>query len=129
MKLTPEKHSHQIITIAEHYGIEPQTDMLIEEMAELTKALLKHRRAKVAGKATGKLLSEMADEMADVKIMLEQIEYLCNRFVDDEFSWFINARMNEKLERQIKRIAAETMPETTPATKYNDRYISVGGAL
>lgn len=114
--MTTEQLKH-ITFIAEHYGIEPQTDMLIEEMAELTKALLKHRRAKAAGKATGKLLSEMADEMADVRIMLEQIEYLYNHFVDDEFSWFINARMDEKLERQIKRIAAETMPETTPGNK------------
>lgn len=46
------------------FGIRNQTDMLIEEMAELTQALLHDRRGRAAN---------IPEEIADVTIMLEQI--------------------------------------------------------
>ena len=48
----------------ERFGISAQTDMLIEEMAELTQALLHDRRGRPAN---------IPEEIADVQIMLEQI--------------------------------------------------------
>ena len=59
----------------ERYGAEAQTDMAIEEMSELTKALLKHRRAYKNFKAVpGKYITEnVLEEMADVQIMLDQL--------------------------------------------------------
>lgn len=53
------------------YGKEAQTDMMIEEMSELTKALLKHRR-----NATPKTLDNIKEEMADVQIMLDQMRLI-----------------------------------------------------
>ena len=51
------------------YGENSQVDKAIEEMSELTKALLKYR----IGFAT---LDEIREEAGDVKIMLEQLRIL-----------------------------------------------------
>lgn len=40
----------QLARIIEAYGTETQIDMALEEMSELAKALLKHRRAVKSGK-------------------------------------------------------------------------------
>ena len=45
-----------------------QSDMLIEEMSELTKAILKHRRNQ-----TQQTLESIREEMADVQIVLDQL--------------------------------------------------------
>lgn len=47
-----------------HFGESAQTDMLIEEMAELTQALLKKRRGKE---------HNVEEEFADVEILMNQI--------------------------------------------------------
>lgn len=75
--------------IADHYGRNSQILKLIEEMAELTQALLKGDE------------KHIAEEMADVSIMLEQVEYLC---------WntnLVSAIREMKIERQIHRIEEE----------------------
>ena len=51
------------------YGDESQIDMAIEEMSELTKALLKRRR-KIGS------IDDILEEMADVSIMLDQLEII-----------------------------------------------------
>lgn len=58
-------------TAVEIYGAEKQTDMMIEEMSELSKALLKHRR-----NATPETADNVLEEMADVQIMLEQMRLI-----------------------------------------------------
>ena len=78
----------------EHYGNRPQVDMIIEEMSELTKELLKNRRGE-------ENRSMIADEMADVYIMLEQLKFI---FDVDETELKVNAefklrRLNERLNR------------------------------
>ena len=55
----------------EVYGTNAQVDVAIEEMSELTKALLKLRRAGSAGWADAK--ESVFEEMADVVIMLTQL--------------------------------------------------------
>lgn len=57
----------------ERYGERAQTDMMIEEMSELTKALLKYRRAVADGSLTRQHLLDVQEEMADVTIMLRQM--------------------------------------------------------
>lgn len=57
-------------TIA-HYGIHSQIDMAIEEMSELTKALLKDRR-----NSTDETLDNIHEEMVDVQIMLDQLKII-----------------------------------------------------
>lgn len=53
------------------YGKDAQTDMMIEEMSELTKALLKHRRY-----GTSETFDNVLEEMADVEIMLDQMKLI-----------------------------------------------------
>lgn len=70
-------------------GITRQVDMAIEEMSELTKALLKHRRALLRENcdSTGAAIVEekrndILEEMADVQIMLDQLRLIygeCDR--------------------------------------------------
>lgn len=60
------------------YGANAQTDMCIEEMSELTKALLKMRRAGYpkTGEYNHELHKAIIEEIADVQIMLEQMKII-----------------------------------------------------
>lgn len=94
--------------IADTYGYNSQSRMLIEEMAELTKALCKAWRIK-RSVDTDEQIKELVEEMqkaranvieeiADVEIMIAQIKYLmqCNHEV-------IQVR-EQKIARQLERI-------------------------
>lgn len=83
----------EIEQITNHYSKEQQVLQTIEEMAELTKELLKNINR---GKNNRK---EILDELVDVYVMLEQIQSYYH-FTDDE----ITDGMRKKIERQIKRI-------------------------
>lgn len=85
------------------YGDSAQIDMAIEEMSELTKALLKHRRAERFGQYDmDKVQNSVSEEIADVLIMLEQLQIIfCNRCRVERI-------IGEKIERQAKRLAAES---------------------
>ena len=50
------------------FGIDKQLDIAIEEMAELTKAIIKHRRY-----ASRETYENLCEETADVAIMIEQV--------------------------------------------------------
>lgn len=60
------------------YGLQAQEDVLLEEMSELSKVILKGRRSRI-------IREDLVDEIADVEIMLEQIKQyhnLSNRVVE-----------------------------------------------
>ena len=82
------------------FGPVQQTDMMIEEMSELTKALCKYRRA-VAGGANEAEISarddQIREELADVQIMLHQMVLIYGSFDRQE---------DYKLERLEKRLDA-----------------------
>lgn len=78
------------------YGTQPQVDMMIEEMSELTKALLKWRRAKGAELTAAR--GCIIDELADVRIMARQMEILFQ--AEDE----VERRIDFKVQRQSKRL-------------------------
>lgn len=88
--------------IANHYGYEPQSRQLIEEMAELTVALNKAWRKtfdtvdKIPNMDDEERIEE---EIADVEIMLSQIKYLLG-VEEDELYRIVES----KLDRQIERI-------------------------
>ncbi len=63
------------------YGADAQIDMMLEEMSELAKALLKNRRAK---KHSQDRIDAIVDELADVKIMERQMEILFGCTADVE---------------------------------------------
>ena len=71
------------------FGITAQTDMLIEEMAELTQALLHDRRGRT---------SNISEEIADVIIMLEQI------ILYFDISTDVRVLKNKKLCRLAERV-------------------------
>lgn len=94
------------------YGTQPQIDMCIEEMSELTKALLKYRRkfALVRGENVNptngdtdlfKARTDIIDELADVRIMCRQMELLFQ--AEDE----VEKRIDFKVDRQLKRLEGQ----------------------
>lgn len=82
------------------WGKEAQVDMAIEEMSELTKALLKERRAvNYAGLLdVRKARQGVYEEMADVIIMLMQLLVI---FADRSL---LQKAINEKVERLAQRL-------------------------
>ena len=82
------------------YGEQPQVDMCIEEMSELTKAILKYRRAENKNKNEAEYLEDdIIEEIADVQIMLDQMRII---FGDTQ------SQEEYKLTRLWARMEAET---------------------
>lgn len=82
----------------ETWGEEFQIMILIEEMAELTKAVLKYYRGGVHD------LNKVAEECADVEIMIEQLKVIGERqrigFKSDVDIWRRKKRV--RLSKRIK---------------------------
>lgn len=85
----------RIIQIANHYGYTAQSQITIEECAELTQAICKLRRA-----WSNERLENVKEELADVLIMARQLRVMLG--AED-----IDRIIGEKLDRQIERIADE----------------------
>lgn len=93
-------HSDIARNAVRKWGKAAQVDMAIEEMSELTKALLKDRRAGMNPEAWDyeKVRENIAEEMADVSIMLLQLEII---FQNSDETRRIR---NEKMSRLYKRL-------------------------
>lgn len=63
------------------WGMDAQIDMVIEEMSELTKALLKYRRS--THEHFSSRFDDIAEEHADVQIMLSQLQYIMMQIDED----------------------------------------------
>ena len=85
------------------WGHPAQQDMMVEEMAELTVALAKHRRMPCFDR-----LKYVCEEIADVEIMLMQLKIM----LEIEPGYF-NMFKEKKLERLAERMGVE----------FNGRYI------
>lgn len=94
LKARPSCDDLRIEQIATHYGFSNQANMLCEESAEFMVALNKIRRGNPDAYAAVK------EEVADVLIMARQLRYLLG--YED-----IDRIINEKLDRQMKRISEE----------------------
>lgn len=83
---------NQLKYIANKYGKESQLRQLQEECAELIVASSKILRK------SDKAINNLIEEIADVRVMVEQIEYLygIKNLVEDE--------MEYKLQRQLERM-------------------------
>ena len=91
MKFTEEQNEIMLNALRK-YGVDKQDDIAIEEMSELTKAIIKNRRYKTFG-----TLESLYEEVADVLIMLEQIMMSLDK---DRVQTYINMkleRLNERL--------------------------------
>lgn len=82
---------------AEHYGYEPQSNMLVEEMAELTQAISKYRRDN-----SKKNFDNVVEEISDVEVMLHQIKHLLG--INPKY---VEKTKIEKVNRVKERIARE----------------------
>lgn len=85
----------RILEIANHYGYPAQSDIMIEESAELTQAILKLRK----GYSEERLIN-LFEEIADVLIMAKQMRILMGA---DEIDKIIDYKLN----RQLSRIEEE----------------------
>lgn len=75
-------YAKAVCKVAVHtYGKDLQRMTAIEEMAELTQALSKDKRYP----NTPEVLDNIAEEIADVRIMLDQLEYIydCSNKVEE----------------------------------------------
>ena len=95
--MTAEREARILEAAINTFGNAAQVDMMIEEMSELTKALLKWRRAAlIDGDNTEDKYNAVLEEMADVQIMLNQMALIFGDSTEYEIA---------KLERLEKRIA------------------------
>lgn len=85
--------------IADHYGEEHQMLKAVEEMAELTQAIIKYLDDPAKW-------NDLIEELADVLIMVEQLDYLTQKWVAPlgyEHLSDVGHRISIKLDRQLKR--------------------------
>lgn len=88
------------------YGEQPQVDMAIEEMSELTKALLKYRRNE--DMSVNRRLNNILEEIADVQIMLEQLRMIYGSTEKQEE--FKLKRLNDRLKSCLKFYEFKSRP-------------------
>ena len=94
MKYTEEQKQIMLKALRK-YGVDAQDDIAIEEMSELTKAIIKNRRYKTFG-----TLESIYEELADVSIMLEQMMMSLDK---DRVQVYVN----QKLERLNERLGED----------------------
>jgi hypothetical protein len=96
------------------WGIMPQLDIVVEEMAELTQAIMKFRRYVYDQDRHELLTLGIVSEMIDVSLMLKQLEYIMYVITSNQSaiqfqpginieSLMVNMR-NEKYERLRERL-------------------------
>ena len=81
----------------ETYGVQAQCDVAIEEMAELTKAIVKIRRVADDYGKTQAALDNLMEEIADVDIMIDQLKIMWGPKQVEEYR-------RKKLERLNRRL-------------------------
>lgn len=95
--MTEQEIDNAIATIAMHYGVKAQSMQTCEECAELIQAVSKLTRG-----VTETRILALVEEIADVRIMMSQLMQLYG-IPEPE----VSERVEEKLERQLKRIQEE----------------------
>jgi NTP pyrophosphatase (non-canonical NTP hydrolase) len=90
----------------DHFGVENQLLKLVEEMAELTQAIIKRK----LNPDEPKYLNNMLEELVDVKILIWQIDE------SDLFNDEVNQTIT-RMHRQFKMQRLESMLKTQNETK------------
>lgn len=106
-----------IKTIADHYGLNIQTVKLAEECSEYAASFFKFQGYSYCESGLPakdyfrnkkhEACKENIKELADVMIMTKQIEYLMNQPDNYWLKDIVETYMQEKVERQLKRIKEE----------------------
>lgn len=106
-----ERERRDIMLRAIHrYGEAAQIDMAVEEMAELTKALCKVKRA-TPGATTTAAIANVIEEIADVQIMLDQLRLIFARSTDEVEE--DKLRKAARPAQQLRRVQPSQMAERT----------------
>lgn len=84
----------------ETYGVQAQCNVAIEEMAELTKAIVKIRRVADDYGKTQAALENLLEEIADVDIMIEQMKIMWGPKQVEEY----RRKKLERLERRLEGV-------------------------
>lgn len=84
----------------ETYGVQAQCDVAIEEMAELTKAIVKIRRVADDYEKTQAALDNLLEEIADAGIMIEQMKIMWGPKQVEEY----RRKKLERLERRLEGV-------------------------
>lgn len=95
MKITDENTI--LVKVLSHYGSDAQIDICIEEMSELTKALIKNRRYH-----TVQTQKDIVEELTDVLICTEYIKQIFGISQND-----IDEVRQYKIDRINRRISNE----------------------
>lgn len=95
MKLNKEEQKELLTKAVNHYGIEAQLLMCVEEMAELTQAISKVLRGKVD-------INNLQEEIADVEICLEYVKMVYG--VDKSVIEMWKDFKLDRLEKNLKEI-------------------------
>jgi len=85
------------------YGDDTQTDILIEEMSELTKAIIKSRRSHTHYKS-----ANIIEELADVIICIEQLRLIARKDFMGDFDKHLQNLVNDKMIRLERRMMEDT---------------------
>lgn len=92
----------------ETYGVNAQIDVAVEEMSELTKALMKDRRNCIFGEdnlnAVLRSRESVADGIADAIIMLEQLQMI---FRNKKHVEEIKRQKIQRLENRLQEVQNE----------------------
>ena len=103
--MTLNEEQREVLKLAiEIYGVNNQVDMCLEEMSELTKALLKYRRfsdaLNISKEKKDGPLANIIEEIADVIVMCEQMAMVHG---ED----YVEAMLKHKIERLAGRLHEE----------------------
>lgn len=98
VKMNIEDREKLYIKAIGRWGTRAQLDILIEEMAELTKAIIKDRR----DSSNGLFSPEFIEELGDVIIMVEQAQIMLDLVPGGEA--MLKNKMDLKLDRIAKRL-------------------------
>ena len=93
--------------VLEKFGANVQEDICIEELSELQKSILKHRRAGTLSQGNLETtLDGIIEEIADVKISMVYLELIYEKICPD-FSQRIDKAMKCKIDRTAERYLRE----------------------
>lgn len=90
MKFT-EEQQNIMLNALKKFGVDAQDDIAIEEMSELTKAIIKNRRYRDFN-----TMENLYEELADVYIVLEQVLMSLDK---DRVQNYVNSKLERLSER------------------------------
>jgi hypothetical protein len=88
-------YKQKIKEIINVYGEEHQINKAIEEMAELTKELIKYQNRHQEYLTQEKIIKNIKQELADVEVMIEQIKIIFN---------FTQNEIDEIKQRKVRKV-------------------------